>query len=655
MDDLNIFLNILVFCVYLVGCCAAGHVVLKILFLAKGKSSSEKFLNEHVLEFSIGIVILSVVWLAFALVGMLNLYAVWTVLLLLMVLFLFMQMHYKVVNDGAVSTISWGNFTQTVAIRLVGILVVGVVLWLGILAYFRPPFGDADAFYMTYPKIISAIGKLEPMPGWYHDFSSIGLGGELHYAAIMSVGDPRVAKLFAWATAIAALLLTKEIVKEVGGGKVAQLFSVCMLLTSSTFTDYITDGKTDIYAVVLALAAVLTTLRIRSLSSLWARIITSGLLTGFSVVAKFSFLVAFLPALVTLIYFRTELLDSQHDVALKFRIKRQLQYMAVFGVSFLIALIPHLIKNQLTFDNALVPFFGMKNNWANQSNWYSQIDTLWIIATFPFALVYGLYPLMGGNISFLCVAALPLLLVLYRGKRYTDSALFQLSIAGCIGLCCWFLIKGSIFAPRYFLAPLIMLFPILAIAVERLWISESNPKLISYTYALLTIFALVIVPFVPPAGVWTTLPSQVFNYLKKGAPDCGLAISSYCTGLNTINANAEYGERVLLAGYYSYYLRSDLLQCINSPQDLNMLKKSDGNNVWSDLYNNGFTYVAIQKATHRYLLDELDLELPPSWMVVTKDYENSDMPIFHIKALDGRTPSVRCIQTKTNSWNLAGY
>src|SRR5271157_4036781 len=75
--------------------------------------------------------------------------------------------------------------------------------------------GDATAFYMALPKVIAASHRLVPLPG-YEGFTTTGLQGEMHYAALMALGSPDAARLFAWPTMLAGAILLLAICRQAG-------------------------------------------------------------------------------------------------------------------------------------------------------------------------------------------------------------------------------------------------------------------------------------------------------------------------------------------------------------------------------------------------------------------------------------------------------
>lgn len=529
------------------------------------------------------------------------------------------------------------------------LLAIGVALWIGVLAYILPPGGDSTAFYMAYPKIISTTSQLASMPGLFHDFSSIGISGELHYAVLMKLGNPAIAKLFAWIVGINILFVLRRLIAQVGGGLIAQIVAIIMLLTSSTYCNFLFDGKTDSFSVLLGLASIFCIVLLREKQFTRSLTFIAGLLMGFSMSAKFSFIIALFPAGVFLLLFQEITLNR--ELKKSNPIQQSVYTLVLFGAGIFIAILPHLLKNWILFDNPFVPFIGMAN-WANQSNWYSFKDTLWLAATYPLALVFGVYPLMGGSMSVLWIAAFVFILFLPRAKLSLRQPVIQIMLSGCVGLLCWIMIKASIFVPRYFLATLIMLIPLPAIAVEYTWQTEIRPRLISMTYAMLACGILCLTPFLSSTGEWNRVAIHHMKHPENFTQGCNMEIQSdYCKGFLSLNKKVAQGERVYVMGYYTYWLREDLLQCIAHTNELN-IQELPNSKFWEALYQSGFTYLAIQKESHGSFLSKYDPAGAPKWLKVSQDFTDTGMPIFHLKARKAaKQPEIACVKEINASWH----
>jgi len=652
----SILIDITLVAFYTLTCIGMGILSKSIIkFAVKHDSENyfDKFIYSFDVYFLLGSSIISLLWLALGLIGTLNEVSIWTILIIV-----FLSSIYDIFKN-----IDTGYYRSRLIIKksskvvvnkyillvILSIFVFILAIWYGVLAYLRPPFGDADAFYMTYAKIIGSMGRIEPMPGNYYNFSSVGLSGELHYAAFFVIGDVRAAKLFGWVAGINLIILVASLIRIVGGGALARLLGSLVMLTSTTVTDYLSDGKTDLFAAALATGAAYFALVAAQGARRMESLILSGSLAGLAVVAKLSYIVVLMPSIIFLVYLS---IDVRHAFASRDRkvLLTIAKNVFTFSSAMFLFVVPHLLKNYLLFDNPFAPFFGSEENWAEQS-WYSAENTLWIIITYPFALVYGLYPLMGGNWSFLWLAALPLVAVAGRGWIDLKRSSTQIALAGCVGLAAWILVKPSVFAPRYVLPSLIMLLPLPMILVERLYYEEVWPKVLAAIYSILVFFAVAVAPFVAPAGVWTAVPKTIISHVKNGMPSCGLAISSYCNGFEWINSVANLGDRIYLAGYYSFQLDPKHLQCLNTSAEASIIEMANISDVWQALYRNGFKMIAVQKATHGHVIEKLDPQKAPKWLQVVVTMENTDMPIYSIESVSPRhIPVLTCQKNSKNRW-----
>ena len=66
---------------------------------------------------------------------------------------------------------------------------------------------DASSFYMVLPKITAASHKLLPTTDYVAKHSTFGFLGEMHFAALMSLGASTVSKAFSFVTGLALTAL----------------------------------------------------------------------------------------------------------------------------------------------------------------------------------------------------------------------------------------------------------------------------------------------------------------------------------------------------------------------------------------------------------------------------------------------------------------
>ncbi len=189
---------------------------------------------------------------------------------------------------------AWHNILQ---LRQAGLLwqilaavSIAFLLALAPAAAVFPPMSDAEAFYLVYGKFIAATGRIAPLTGIYEPFSAIGLVGEIHFAALMILAGPVAAKMFVWIVACSVCALLAAIGTLCGLGLRGKVALLVMILTSSAFVIYVTDGKVDLFAAALGLAACYCALTMKRSANPQATARAAGTAFGLAFVAKFSYL-----------------------------------------------------------------------------------------------------------------------------------------------------------------------------------------------------------------------------------------------------------------------------------------------------------------------------------------------------------------------------
>jgi len=531
-------------------------------------------------------------------------------------------------------------------LRVLALLLAVLVAGFGIAAWLKGPVGDGEAFYMAYAKVIADAQRLVPMPGLYTAFSTIGLIGELHFAALMQVGHAGAAKLFVWLLGLAGAAILAAICRRSGIGAQGRLVALVMLFTTTAFTTHIFDGKVDLVAAVLGLCAVYWALAAEGNAGPVA-LPLSGLCTGFAVVAKFSYLLAFVPAILVLVgwqWLAPALAQSSAN-----RRFRAMAPLLVFGAWAALAIVPHVIKNTVLFGAPFAPLLGgpQDKNWLQQV-WFSPDVTRHILITYPLALTFGRYPMQGGNISFLLLAFAPLVWWLPRPQALRDSVLFRLCVAGAAGTACWMILRPSVIAPRYLLATLLLFIPAVARAAQHALLREAPPRWLSggiaaCLAAALTIFAYPLAP----------LPRALSLYSRGELSACALA-STYCEPLQRVNMAAARGDRIFLLNYYDYWLRSDLLRCRDSYDDDRILRKRGGSGLtWEAVRLGGFHYVVADKKDFAEDLRLLRESPVPSELTIRQMLDTPQLAVFEVRAGDNAPkPAAACRQTDPPAWEI---
>jgi hypothetical protein len=258
--------------------------------------------------------------------------------------------------------------------------------------------------------------------------------------------------------------------------------------------------------------------------------------------------------------------------------------------------------------------------------------------------------MQSGNLSLLFLAFAPLLFLVPALRTFMTRPLVQVTSAAFIGTGLWMALRPSVIAPRYLLATLFLFAPVVALAAERTYLDESRPRIMSVAMMLTVLMAMIIV-----ASPLTKLPKYFLDALRGTFPECGLA-SGYCEPLSKLNDQSASGARVFFSGYYSYWLRPDLLQCRDNRQDEQALAKAaTPEDRWATLYGRGFRYVVIDKVTHADKWKAWSPATAPSWLEVSEIIGTGELSILSLSARGEPAPvpvQVTCAQVSPPAWDV---
>ncbi len=512
----------------------------------------------------------------------------------------------------------------------------------GIGAWVLPPKGDAAAFYMVYPKIIAATGLLEPIHGPFYSFSAIGLPVELHYAALMVLADDHAAKFFMFPIAVSAGVILVGIVRLCGGGIAAVTLTWAMLFSSYTFHHYVYDGKVDLAAAAFGLAAVYWLLRGTESRVSVLAFGVAGWFAGLATAAKFSYLLVMGVSLSVLLTWRLVVSPSEET-----RLGESSVHLArvsgLMAIAAVVAWIPQLLKNGMLFDAPLAPFIGgqSESNLLSQV-WFSPDDTRKILLTYPFALVFGRYPMQGGGLSFLFLAFLPFLAWMARPVSWRKSMTVAVTVAAFAGVAAWMVLRPSVIAPRYILATLLLFVPILAIAAENVLTRRPMSRMLQTGTTATVMLAIA-------ASFWHLLPIAGLVLSGKHVRDdeCLLA-SVECGSFLQLEEVARPGDRILISSYYPYWLAPSHLQCRDSLQEQREIPDQAQLLPWLQLH--GFAYVAIDSQVSGKLADNM------AQLAISHSGEVQELPgvkALRMYRIKSETPGhVRCVESAPGRWYL---
>jgi hypothetical protein len=195
-----------------------------------------------------------------------------------------------------------------------------------------------------------------------------------------------------------------------------------------------------------------------------------------------------------------------------------------------------------------------------------------------------------------------------------------------VGIAIWIILNPSVFSPRYILATLLLLLLFPARCAEYISLNDQRPRLLAMGVLACTIISLSAVGL--SLLDWVFFPADTLKYLMESRNECKYD-GVYCEAMKRINRDAEAGDRVYLASYQHYWLRGDLLQCTTNQNDP-VLSDATGEQLWLQLYQNGFKYVFIDEATHSYIVNQLALDDLPEWVSLETKYNESPLSVYKI-------------------------
>ena len=643
---------IIVLVAYLLACLGAGLLLLKLATAVGWKThpASTSPALQLATGFLLGLGLLNIVWTLLALAGRFSSSAALITILVCLAGLLWAGASLLRPFDAQVRRIysslradSWG--WQAAA------LLGGLFFLFGAASLGAVWSGDASAFYMTLAKLIATTHSFSTIPG-YESFMEIGLFGELHLAALLTLGSADAAKLSTWAIMPAGLISLAALTRAIGGGRRAQTLAVVMALTSSAVIWIYGNGKVDLFAAVLGLGAYYWAFesgcRVRRTRLALA---LAGLLTGWACLAKISYLPAILPGVVLLVA-REDLealakaVYRRDSRAVRELLAAQLKAQLQLGLWALAAFSIHFLRVGLLYNTPLAPFFGSTSGGVNQV-WFTPATTGRILLTYPFALTYGSYWAQAGNLSPLILAFFPLLLIPAAYKT-RNARLLAVLFAALVGTIAWAALRPSVMAPRYILSTLLLFAPPAACAAEAVSHHETRPRLLGAGVIFFT-HVILLATFL----YYLDKPLQfedTVGYLKGELSECDRDIA-HCHVVKSINNDAPPGARVFARAYFKYWMRGDLLQCASQHTDHTLLQDGDSEAIWMALYQRGFDYLYLDESTHAGISNTLHLEDPPAWVQVISLNQQGLIESYR---LDYQNPPIdrltTCQETSPDIW-----
>jgi hypothetical protein len=488
-------------------------------------------------------------------------------------------------------------------------LVVGFIFIAGGCSVAAVVTDDARAFYLTLPKVVAASHRLVPLP-LYEDFTAVGLLAEVQLAALFLLGMPGGSpRLFCLLTALAGSIVLVTISRRASLSRRGQIISLAMLATSSAVVLLWGSGKTEFFAAAFGLCSYYYAFRSWDAISRKDAVTLAGLFAGFAIVAKLTYVVAFLPGVCILLFWQ-----EAQNLAINFRsrelrlamLRRCAIVCLLFGTAGLIAFLPQLAKNWILFGDALKTLGG-------GFQWFSPETTRRIVLTYPLVLIYGNYWGQFGAMSPLLLAFFPLALFAPRAKGNWNGPVVALAVAALGGLVLWVVLFPAVPMPRYFLATLILLFVPASWAAEKFSLMGRMPG-----HAIWAATLLVLIVFYRMWGGEIFLLRDAFRNIiagqTEGVPRSAEA-ESYLVH-QALNRIAEPGARVYTLTYFKFHLRPDLIQCATQSNERpSSLDATNPEIFWRQMFRRGFSYVLAEDAYNEISVDSI-MKTKPAWVKI---------------------------------------
>ncbi len=538
-------------------------------------------------------------------------------------------------------------FNENWGWKLIIVLVIlSILAWATSLG--RRLTGDAAAFYMTIAKLMAHTHQLIKVPT-YENFSSIGLQGEMHYAALISLGSIGAAKLFPWPTMLAGAFLLAATASLSGAGRRGQWLVMAMIYTSTAVVYFSGSGKPDPSAASLGLAAyywIARYMKEPGKAALWL----IGFFSGLAVVAKFSYLPLYgIGIPLMLIWGSWDRLRNKKERHLA--LMELIRGTSIILLGILIAITPHMMKNGVLYSNPIAPIGEKTLGWANQ-DWLPESAVQIIQSTYPLQLFFGTNFAQLGNLSPIMLIFFPMVLLLPRPAFWQKSTVVALSTTTLISVVIYIAMKPEAFAPRYMLPGLLIFSLPIAIAAESISLKEKHPCILSAAISGTTILIIFTTWLVSYKQYF--FPEKTYHYITGEVSECQLN-PLICKVIEAVNSDAEPGARILFFTYHRFYLRPDLIQCTDGYDEFSAyLGLDEVEQRWNFIYNRGFRYI-IYDSRIESTTRTLNIDGKPEWLTIT-EIVDSTYRLLKLESQDpARSPGTVCAQVNPFVWKVTTY
>ena len=636
------FLSVGVCLIYTVLCISIGCLLLPAIGVARQVWRNYSALAITATALMLGQCLFAIIWLGLGLMGYFFLIPITVLLVLFLSIgIIFVRRDIVDLFNRIFAQITDHFVELPSSIKFVEALVVLVVVLLGVFNASLPVrFGAGDGifFYMVLPKLMAASGRLLPVIGYEYTHSISGLFGEMHHSVLLALGDEQAALLFVWVTTLAMLALLVSLCGSLGIGNIGKVVAMVMMLSSTSVSFYMIDGKVDIFAAALGIAALYWAVEVKRNLVHWSALYLVGIFTGFAVVAKATYAIAVaLPISIMLLW---EVRKSRYPI----------HVWIGFIVIVILPFLTLVVKNSVLFQEPFAPFIfldGQIGDKYNSQGYWNSLDIARnILFTYPLALVYGDYVFQYGNLSGLYLAFAPLIMLIPISSWRKHNLLIRFSIVILITVLVGAVLQARYFAPRFMLPALLSLIPVIAFAAEKAFYSSGK-----YSWFRNVIVVCLCIGLIGYSTIEQDM-KRLFRYKVQGVGICDLEGFPLpeCHDMLAMNALAGVGDRINVSSGYTYWLREDLIQCMATKDEQRLLSGGPDNVL--KLYNLGFYYV-------EKVGDPWDLSNVPENLNISAKYSRNAIGlspavnIYEISAKDPKiSPTFGCSQVNYPAWGV---
>ena len=618
--------------------------------------------------FILGQGVLANIWLAMGLLAIFNKPLIWAILILAVALGSFhladLPSRLRQQADE-----SWVALRQLPKIWYPILFLTGVLIAaFGIksLTNFRL-WEDGEAFYFVLPKVMASSHRLVALKNMYASFTQIGLSGEMHYAALMSISGDLSAKFFVSITALSLTQMLLAICTEVGAELLGKIFALGMLFTSTAFTLWLYGGKVEVFSATFGMAAfcwaIAAPKKVRA-----SDLAVIGIFTGLAIMSKLSYIPTLVPGILIVICWggiRRPLFSTN---TARENILITLKTSFIFSFFAGLPALPNLVKNYFLFNEPLAPFLLLHSpvpatNTTPGSNmlthmfsqaWFTPEDTKHILLTYPLAMVFGKYPMMGGNVSpLILLGSIFVFLIAFKSDLQKEKTML-LTAAATAGVILWMTVAPSVLCPRYLLPTLLVFIPACSLAYEHLF--KNGP---TSSFKTLRVTTYLAVTAMLCSAVYSISYTVYWDYRSlSGRESSTYPKGVYYPAQDYLNTHSNSGDRVFVDGYFSYYLRPDLLQCMNGGDEEfdaglvpgGLSTKKDGSLKYYFLH--GYRFLLVQKNVS-YVFKKFDMAQEVGGVTAERVFNDDTSAVYMLSSADPKLlPHLACGQIKSPAWDI---